>query len=457
MRQVFLACVLAAAGLAASAASAAPNPYVAPLKIAPRPDHWTLIHAGTLMVDPARPLLHNATIVVKNGKIDAVRPGLVTPESLKLARQQTTVVDMARQFVMAGLIDAHAHIAWPWGGKMPSMTQAAEQARLKLLGGATSIRDAGSLPEIIFPLRDLINAGYIVGPRILASGAPITTTGGHGDWRNGNFIVELNDKDRGGGVCDGVESCQHATRRQIMLGADNIKIMATAGVMDDSDTGLDQQFTTPELVGIVDAAHLMKRKVLAHTIGRIGIRAAVDAGVDSIEHGSFLDDETADIMRRKNIFLVPILVTPEMILDDMRNSDGEKWSENTKHKIQRVPDTNPATQGQQVRMALKHGVKIGVGTDLPNPVGEELIILVRKCGMTPLQVLTAATVDNAELLGIQQIAGTIEAGKSADIVAFDGNPIERIEDTLKIRYVMAAGLPVGVVPIAVKGQPSVDE
>lgn len=413
--------------------------YLAPLKIAD-PDRWTIIHAGTLMTDPDEPLQHDVSIVVHNDTIESVRPGKVTVDAIKGASaDKVTLVELGDRFVMAGMIDAHTHLALT-----PSLWKAAQAARIKLLGGATTIRDAGSFPSVIFPLRDLITNGLAMGPRIIASGAPISTTGGHGDLRNGDFTATLSGPDPWGGVCDGPESCQHAVRRQIALGADSIKIMATAGVLDDSDAGLDQQFTTEELTAIVQTAHLMKRKVLAHAIGRTGIAVAVAAGVDSIEHGSFIDDETAKLMKKQGTFLVPALLTPAVVLDDVRNPKhgGTKWSDNSARKIMRLPDADADTQGRQVRMALRYGIRIGAGTDLPNPIGEELIMLVRKGGMTPLQALRAATTDNALLLGVEALVGTVEAGKAADIIAIDGDPTVRIEDTLKISFIMARGIQV---------------
>ncbi|MBO9714550.1 amidohydrolase family protein [Sphingomonas sp.] len=436
---IFGIAIAAVLGLSPCVAKAQDQPsgdYLAELKVA-APDRWTIIHAGTLMVDPDKPLQHDVSIVVHNDRIDSVRAGKVAPGALAgVPADKAAYVELGDRFVMAGMIDAHTHLALT-----PSLLKAAQNARIKLLGGATTVRDAGSVPSAIFPLKELIDNGLAVGPRILASGAPLSTTGGHGDMRNGNFAATLNDPDPWGGVCDGVETCQHVARRQIALGADNIKIMATAGVLDDSDTGLDQQFTTDELTAIVKTAHLMKRKVLAHAIGRTGIAAAVTAGVDSIEHGSFIDEETVAMMKKQGTFLVPALLTPAVVLDQVRHPKpgGTRWSDNSARKIERLPDADPATQGRQVRMALRYGVKVGAGTDLLNPIGEELVMLVRKGGMSPLQALKAATTDNALLLGIEDQVGTVEAGKSADLVAFDGNPVERIEDTLRITFIMARG------------------
>jgi imidazolonepropionase-like amidohydrolase len=399
-------------------------------------DRWIIIHAGTLMTSAAKPVLHDATIVVKNGTIEAIRTGFVGAEAAVGAKADAVrTIELRDKFVMAGLIDAHVHIGFgDW-------TAALMNAREKVLGGATTVRDAGSVPEVIFPLRNAINQGLAVGPRILASGAPLTTTGGHGDFRNGNFQAALSAPTFSSGVCDGVGECVKITRRQIQLGADQIKIIDTAGVVDDSDTGLDQQFADAELHAIVDASHLMKRKVMAHAIGAEGIKAAVRAGVDSIEHGNYLDDEGASLMKQHGTYLVPTLEAPTDVLRRVKSpKPGDRpISQNTRNKVLGMPEAQPGAIGRQVKVAIRHGVTIAVGTDFGGTIGDEMVLLVRQGGMSPAAVLRAATITNAELLGISGKAGTLEAGKSADIVAFDGDPLEQIEATTRVTFVMSQG------------------
>lgn len=400
-------------------------------------DRWTIIHAGTLMADASKPVAKDASVIVKNGTIDSIRPGFVGAEAIGngVAPGDVTVIELRDKFVMAGLIDAHVHIGFG------NWTAALRNAREKIMGGATTVRDAGGVPEVIFPLRDAINAGLVVGPRILASGAPLTTTGGHGDFRNGNFQASLMPPPFSGGVCDGVGECEKVTRRQIQLGADQIKIIDTAGVVDDSYTGLDQQFTDAELHAIVDAAHLMKRKVMAHAIGAEGVKAAVRAGVDSIEHGNYLDDEGAKLMKAHGTYLVPTLEAPTDVLRRVRNpKPGDRpLSENTRRKVLGMPEAQPEGIGRQVKVALRNGVTIAVGTDFGGTPGDEMVLLVRNGGMTAPAALRAATLTNAELLGISDKAGTIAPGKSADIVAFDGNPLDEIEAATRVAFVMSQG------------------
>ncbi|WEK44003.1 MAG: amidohydrolase family protein [Candidatus Sphingomonas colombiensis] len=437
MKAKWIALAAAAALLGASGTAMAQADSVLAPKAEKAADRWTIIHAGTLMADAGKPLARDASIIVKNGVIDAVRPGFVGAEAIGggVAPGSVAIVELRDKFVMAGLIDAHVHIGFG------NWSAAFQNAREKVFGGATTVRDAGSMPEVIFPLRDAINKGLVVGPRILASGAPLTTTGGHGDFRNGNFQASLAPPAFSGGVCDGDGECAKVTRRQIQLGADQIKIIDTAGVVDDSYTGLDQQFTDAELHAIVDASHLMKRKVMAHAIGADGIKAAVRAGVDSVEHGNYLDDEGAKLMKERGTYLVPTLEAPTDVLRRVQNpkAGDRPISENTRRKVLGMPEAQPGGIGRQVKVALRNGVKIAVGTDFGGTPGDEMVLLVRQGGMSSLAALRAVTLTNAELLGISSTAGTIEPGKSADIVAFDGNPIDEIEASTRVVYVMSQG------------------
>lgn len=437
MKTKTIALAVAAALLGVSGEALAQADSVLAPKAEKAPDRWTIIHAGTLMADAGKPVAKDASIIVKNDRIEGVRSGFVGAEAIGngVTAANVAIVELRDKFVMAGLIDAHVHVG------AGDLTAALRNAREKVMGGATSVRDAGGTPEIIFPLRDAINKGLVVGPRILASGAPITTTGGHGDFRNGNFQASLHPPAFSSGVCDGDGECAKVTRRQIQLGADQIKIIDTAGVVDDSYTGLDQQFTDAELHAIVDAAHLMKRKVMAHAIGAEGIKAAVRAGVDSIEHGNYLDDEGAKLMKAHGTYLVPTLEAPTDVLRRVRNpKPGDRpISENTRMKVLGMPEAQPDGIGRQVKVALRNGVTLAVGTDFGGTPGDEMVLMVRQGGMSSAAALRAVTLTNAELLGISAKAGTIEPGKSADIVAFDGNPIDQIEASTRVVYVMSQG------------------
>lgn len=405
----------------------------------PTAHRWAILHGGTLLTDAGTPTRTAASVIVKDGRIDRILDGYVGAESLTgAAADEVEIVELRDKFVMPGMIDAHNHLSFP----SHSLVEALERARRRVRGGATTVRDAGSVTDVIFPLRDAINNGYFVGPRILSAGAPITTTGGHGDPRNGSTEASLREPEFSGGICDGVEECQKVTRRQIQLGADLIKIIGTAGVSDNSDTGLDQQFTDAEMRAIIEVAHLMNRKVMVHAHGADGIKAAVRAGADSIEHGTFLDEEGARLMKQHGTFLVPTLQAAKGVIDLVEHPQpGEPTiSENSKKKFLRLPDAQPGGAGLRVKLAARHGVKMATGVDVTQfSIGSEVVAFVKEGGMTPRDALIAATSNGAALLGISQETGTITPGKAADIVALDGNPLTDIENCTKVAFVMAQG------------------
>ena len=424
--------------LAGAAALAAVAPAAALAQAPAKPaDRWTIIHAGTLMADAGKPSKSNQSVIVRNDRIEAIRDGFVGPEAATgAAPGSVQVVELKDKFVMAGMIDAHVHLG------MGAFSGALKLAQAQVMGGATTVRDAGSDPKVIFPMRDAILQGMAIGPRIMASGDLISTTGGHGDFRNGNWERILRPPGYESGVCDGVEECLKKTRQQIQLGADQIKLVATAGVVDDSYTGLDQQFTTDELKAVVDAAHLMKRKVMAHAIGTEGVKAAVRAGVDSVEHANELDDEGARMMKERGTYLVASLMAPYDVLRRVRDPSVQGQfpiSENTKRKVLALPEAQPGGIGRQVKVATRHGVKIGVGTDFGGTIGGEVGLLVTEGGMKPADVLRAVTVGNADLLGLSDEIGTLEPGKAADIIALDGDPRQDIKAAAVPSYVMARG------------------
>lgn len=398
---------------------------------------WTIVHAGVLLADARKPAQSHMSIVMRGDTIKSIVPGFVGADVVPAAeRSGTQIIDLEQRFVMAGLVDAHTHIAFP----DPDFVGGLRQLRHLVLGGATTARDAGSNPETIFPLRDAVDQGLILGPTIFPSGALLTTTGGHGDFRNGDHNAELKPPASSSGVCDGVEECEKAARRQIQYGATQIKIIATAGVSDNSDTGLDQQFTDAELRAIVDVAHLMKRPVMAHAHGIGGIKAAVRAGVDSIEHGSFLDEDGAQMMARQHAFLDPTVGVTQTMLDGIAHpTPGDPpASDNTKRKILRMPDAAPGPVAR-LRLAMKYKIPLLTGSDSGYPVTNEMILFVERGGLTPAESLTAATVNGAAAVGASDKIGTLAPGKIADIIAFEGDPLRDIKDVRQLRFVMTRG------------------
>jgi imidazolonepropionase-like amidohydrolase len=397
---------------------------------------WTIIHAGTLLSDSRSAPRHEMSILVKDDKIADVREGYVGISAISdSGPKRVRVVELQQQFVMAGMVDAHTHINFPDPDFNIGLSNVEEIVR----GGATTARDAGSVPEVIFPLRQAIADGLVIGPRILASGALITTTGGHGDFRNGKLGAELSPPRLSSGVCDGVEECVKVTRRQVQFGADQIKIIVSGGLMDDSDTGLGSEFTDEELRAIVKTAHLMQRSVMAHVYTAESIKAAVDAGVNSIEHGTFLDEDGARRMAEHHVLYDPTLHVQDLVLQAASHPDPTfPESDNTARKV-RTMIAAARSPAARIGLAQRFGLTILAGSDGSGPITNEVIALVDEGRMSPRDALTAATVNGAAAVGLSNSIGTIAPGKSADVIAFDGNPLANIHDCQRLHFVMARG------------------
>ena len=406
-------------------------------------DQWKIIHAGTLLSDAREDVRSEQSIIVRNNEIMEVRDGYVLPSQVSGAAN-AMVIDLRGQFVMSGLIDAHTHILSQQepNGREIRVTRSSQLTTLMglefgmrtLRAGFTTIRNVGGDRNAIFALRDAINQGIVMGPRIRAAGQGITPTGGHGD--GGGFRDDIFPHPHSG-VCDGVAECRKAVRTQVKYGADHIKYVATGGVLSQTATGTGQQFTDEEQVALVQAAHAMGRKVAAHAHGKIGLEAALRAGVDSIEHGSYLDEETAELFVQTGAYLVPTLIAgytveriaterPDFFVPEVR---------------QKALEVGPVMRNA-LRIAYERGVKIAFGTDAGvNDHGTNAyeMVLMNEAGMAERDILISATVNAADLMDLTDITGTIEAGKNADIIATAGNPLEDISALMRPTFVMARG------------------
>ena len=406
-------------------------------------DQWKIIHAGTLLSDAREDVRSEQSIIVRNNEIMEVRDGYVLPLQVSGAAN-AMVIDLRGQFVMSGLIDAHTHILSQQepNGREIRVTRSSQLTTLMglefgmrtLRAGFTTIRNVGGDRNAIFALRDAINQGIVMGPRIRAAGQGITPTGGHGD--GGGFRDDIFPHPHSG-VCDGVAECRKAVRTQVKYGADHIKYVATGGVLSQTATGTGQQFTDEEQVALVQAAHAMGRKVAAHAHGKIGLEAALRAGVDSIEHGSYLDEETAELFVQTGAYLVPTLIAgytveriaterPDFFVPEVR---------------QKALEVGPVMRNA-LRIAYERGVKIAFGTDAGvNDHGTNAyeMVLMNEAGMAERDILISATVNAADLMDLTDITGTIEAGKNADIIATAGNPLEDISALMRPTFVMARG------------------
>jgi imidazolonepropionase-like amidohydrolase len=406
-------------------------------------EEWKIIHAGTLLADAREAVQTEQSIIVRNNEIVEVRDGYVSPGQVS-GTANARVIDLSDQFVMAGLIDSHTHILSQQepNGREIRVTRSSQLSTLMgvefgmrtLRAGFTTIRNVGADRNAVFALRDAINQGIVMGPRIKAAGQGLTPTGGHGD--GGGFRDDVFPHPHSG-VCDGVAECRKAVRTQIKYGADHIKYVATGGVLSQTATGTGQQFTDEEQIALVQAAHAMGRKVAAHAHGKIGLEAALRAGVDSIEHGSYLDAQTADLFVATGAYLVPTLIAgytveriaterPDFFVPEVR---------------QKALEVGPVMRNA-LRLAYEKGVKIAFGTDAGvNDHGTNAyeMVLMNEAGMPERAILISATINAADLMNLTDITGTIEAGKDADIVATAGNPLQDISALMQPTFVMARG------------------
>jgi imidazolonepropionase-like amidohydrolase len=399
----------------------------------------TVIHAGTLLARPPEPPQTARTIIVRGDRVLRIAEGFVDPAAIPEAeRAAVTVVDLKDRFVLPGLLDGHVHLGFQSGGSpLIGYTQSDSEmaltsmifARRTLGAGFTTVRDLASGAETMFAVKNAINAGRYLGPRILVSGLPITATGGHGDFPGSREDLWRNPEERASGVCFDEGSCRNAVRTQIKKGADVIKLMATGGY--SSGTGMAQQLTLEEMKAAVDAAHMRGLKVTTHAYAPTGIRDAVRAGVDSVEHGIGLDEETARAMAARGVFLVPTLIVFEPVT------------------AAAAPTNRPAPSGslalslQAFRRARAAGVRIAFGTDtgVGNPHGSngwEFARLVA-AGMTPMEAIASATTVGAEMLGLEKDAGAIAPGFLADMIALTADPLGDVAALRSPDFVMKGG------------------
>ncbi len=404
------------------------------------PQVASVIHAGRLLADPStgRVLTEQSILVGADGKIIAIQAGYVTP-------QGATVIDERNRFVLPGLFDSHVHLTSELGPNQlldevqltvaDAALRGAENARKTLMAGFTTVADVGGPNDAVFGLRRAIAEGRIPGPRIMAAGWVITPDGGHGD-ANG-YAPDVIDALRSPGACSGADACMRAVRRQIQAGADLIKITATGGVLSNTAAGVGQQFTDEELRAIVTAAHAMGRRVTAHAHGVEGINAALRAGVDSIEHGSYSNDESFRFYRQGNRYLVPTMMAGWWVTQ--LADQGGVLTPAQADKARRVGPQILA----MVRRARAAHVRIAFGTDTgvsPHGMNAREFQLLVEAGYTPLEAIQFATVAAADHLQLNDVAGRIASGYSADVIAVDGDPLQDVSTLMNVRFVMARGV-----------------
>lgn len=363
------------------------------------------------------------------------------------APPEAEVIDLGDVTLLPGLIDAHTHLSGEasksWTQDLAdSLTQPIPEqalgtlkyARVTLLAGFTTVRDLGSGDLLDVGLRNAIRKGEVPGPRIQASVHAIGATGGHcdeGGFRPGVFLRESAP-----GAVDGPDAVRAAVRRSVKYGADVIKTCATGGVLSLTGDVDSAQLTQAELDALVDEAHQLRKKVAAHAHGATGAKRAIRAGVDSIEHGTFLDEEAFALMKQKRTVYIPTLMAVEGVRERLEaNGLPPPVVPKARAAIEQLAKT--------VRRAIQLGVRIGVGSDaavFPHGRNAGELVLLVKHGMKPLDALRAATMVNAELLGMQDRVGSLEAGKLADVIAVPGDPTKDISAVERVAFVMKDGV-----------------
>lgn len=399
-----------------------------------------IVHAGRLIADASKPASGPSTVTIVDGRISAVAPGL------NPAPAGATLVDLSDKTVLPGLIDSHVHLSGDPGGDFwreavdteeYAALVGAKNSRVTVKSGFTTVRDAGSGPQVAFALRRAIDEGKIPGPRIVAAGAGVSIIGGHGDVTG--FRPEVIKALQAGNTCTGAEECAARVREASRAGADFIKITATGGVLSQQARGLGQHFTNAEMKSIVDTAHSLGLKVAAHAHSARGVEAAARAGVDSIEHGTFADARAIAAMKASGTALVPTLMAYTGIREGLaKNAFTPAVAEKVRMTLNEV--------GRAARAARAAGVPIVFGTDSAvsehGRNAEEFAQLIELVGMSPAEAVASATTGAADLLGLDGQVGRIAPGYSADIIAVTGDPLADVRVLGKVDYVMVRGRPV---------------
>jgi len=401
------------------------------------------ILAGRLFDATHDTVRENVVIVVEDERIKSI----ASAADLKIP-PGSKVIDLSQATVLPGLIDCHTHLdsradryneVYKFKDTPFSHAFAAVvNARKTLEAGFTSVRDVGSDPFLAVDLRNSINEGLVAGPRIVASGPGISITGGHGDLNNFSpqTRVMMFPEERDFKIADSVDQVRHVIRAQEKYGVDVIKILATGGVLSKGDSPGSPQFTLEELKAAAETAHMGGRKIAAHAHGAEGIKNAILAGIDSIEHASLIDDEGIRLAKEHGTYLVMDIYNDDYILNE-----APKWGLPTENlEKERMVGR---LQRENFRKAVQAGVKMAFGTDAgvyPHGDNARQFFYMVKFGMTPAQAIRAATSSAADLIGRAQNVGTIEAGKYADIIAVNADPLADVRALEHIDFVMKGGV-----------------
>jgi len=402
--------------------------------------HDVVIHAGRLIDGVDKAPRANVSILIHDDRITGIENGFVSPAAAE-------VIDLSKETVLPGLIDCHVHITSQNDGGNPIVEHVTETeyddavratayARNTLLSGFTSVRDVGANAHVVIALKKAIQKGIVEGPRMWVAGPPLGPTGGHGDEANG-LDPALSHPGWADNIVDSPEQARHIVRKLRQEGADLIKIMPSGGVLSIGDDPNRQLMADDEIAAVIQTAHALGMKVAAHAHGKKAIDAAVRLGIDSIEHGSFADEESYKLMKEHGTYLVPTMLIAQSVVD-LAKTHPEQLNPSSAAKALQV--------GPRIRKnlhdAYEAGVKIAFGTDqglVPHGQNAREFALMVDAGMKPMDAIIAATGSAADLIGDEQDIGSVRPGRFADIVAVDGDPLSDITTLERVKFVMKGG------------------
>jgi imidazolonepropionase-like amidohydrolase len=408
-------------------------------------DQTIVLKAARMFDGKSKALVQNGVVIVHGDKIVDVGSNLPVPARAR-------VIDLGDATLSPGFMDAHTHLTLDFSGNFnerrlkeldlnvsEQAIKATTYARATVEAGFTTVRDlgsrfVGSREFVDVALRNSINKGVVVGPRMLVATKGIGATGGHFDPTSGfRDLLFGREPDASEGIADGPDEIRKAVRFEVKNGADVIKAAVSGGVLSLADEVDTPQLTPAEMAALVDESHRLRKKVAVHCHGDQAAREAIEAGVDSIEHGSFMKPETLAMMKKKGTFLTPTLMATEWIMGKIDNYPPA---------LQAKAKAAAAARSEMFRNAVKMGVKISLGTDaavFPHGQNAKEFKLMVDLGMAPIEALKAGTSNDAELFGIAQKVGTLEKGKLADVIAMPGDPTADITATERILFVMREG------------------
>jgi imidazolonepropionase-like amidohydrolase len=400
----------------------------------------TIIYCGKLIDVKSLQVLNEMSVIVEGNKIIDLQKGYINVSA------NDKVIDLKNKTVMPGLIDCHVHLeeeTSPHNFENEFKLNPADRAFLSvgyakttLMAGFTTVRDVGG-SGVNISLRNAINTGLVIGPRIFTAGIALSSTGGHGDPTNGLRDDLRGDPGPKDGVVNGAEDCRKAVRMRYKEGSDLIKILATGGVLSLEKDGAGAQLTDDELKAIIETAKDYGMKVAAHAHGAEGIKRAIRAGVSSIEHGTYMDDEAIELFKKYGTWYVPTIIAGKSVADSAKKPGY--FPEIIAGKASAV---GPLIQNTFAK-AYKAGVKIAFGTDAgvyAHGKNWMEFVYMTEAGMPALEAIKCATINAAELIGINDKTGSIEKGKFADIIAADGDPVKDIQSMGKVKFVMKDGI-----------------